>query len=109
MNSTLEYIVQVLRANGLVIEEEITETNYRQVFVNIADEIDSLLYMSLLVEIEEHCGIELPDEMLTENIFYNIDDFVSLLDDEINENQEEKIDVDLLDNATFYENHNIKV
>lgn len=89
MNSKVEYLTQIFISNGLIMENEITENNYRQIFNSIADDIDSLLYISILSEIEEYYCIQLPDEVLMENIFHNIDDFVILLDDEINKKTKE--------------------
>ncbi len=86
MNKEIKYLTQILISNGLITENEIDETNYKQVLNNIADDIDSLLYISILSEIEETHDIELPDEVFTENVFHNIDDFIILLNDEINEN-----------------------
>ncbi len=89
MNSKVEYLTHIFISNGLIMKNEITENNYRQIFNSIADDIDSLLYISILSEIEEYYCIQLPDEVLMENIFYNIDDFVILLDDEINKSTKE--------------------
>lgn len=89
MNSKVEYLAHIFISNGLIMEKEITENNYRQIFNNIADDIDSLLYISILSEIEEYYCIQLPDEVLMENIFHNIDDFIVLLDDEINKREKE--------------------
>ena len=89
MNKEIKYFADVLQSNGLIMEDEITESNYREVFNRIADDIDSLLYMSLLVEIEEYYQVQLPDEVLVENIFYDIDDFIILLNDKINNKPEE--------------------
>lgn len=89
MNSKVEYLAHIFISNGLIMENEITEDNYRQIFNNIADDIDSLLYISILSEIEEYYCIQLPDEVLMENIFHNIDNFIVLLDDEINKRAKE--------------------
>lgn len=89
MNNKVEYLAHIFISNGLIMENEITENNYRQIFNSIADDIDSLLYISILSEIEEYYRIQLPDEVLMQNIFHNIDDFIILLDDEINKSAKE--------------------
>lgn len=89
MNKEIEYLTHILQSNGLIMENEVTENNYREVFNRIADDIDSLLYISLLVGIEEYYQIQLPDEVLEKNIFYDIDDFIILLNDKINNKLEE--------------------
>lgn len=89
MNRKIEYFIDFLHSNDLIMENEVTENNYKEVFNRIADDIDSLLYMSLLVGIEEYYQIQLPDEVLEKNIFYNIDDFIILLNDKINNKLED--------------------
>ena len=89
MNRKIEYFIDFLHSNDLIMENEVTENNYKEVFNRIADDIDSLLYMSLLVGIEEYYQIQLPDEVLEKNIFYNIDDFIILLNATINNTLED--------------------
>ena len=83
MNKNVKYLADIFISNGLITKDEITDENYRQVFDKIADDIDSLLYISILSEVEEYYNIQLPDEVLANNIFHNIDDFIILLNDEI--------------------------
>lgn len=89
MDKNVKYLADIFISNGLITKDEITDENYRQVFDKIADDIDSLLYISILSEVEEYYNIQLPDEVLANNIFHNIDDFIILLNDEIDNKSKE--------------------
>lgn len=43
------------------------------------DSIDSLTYVTVLMEIEENFNITFPDEYLAENVFSNIDSLIGLI------------------------------
>lgn len=90
MDEKLQHIIDILKANGLV-QEEVTQENCVEVIERIATEIDSLLYMSLLVDIEEYYDIVLPEEALGKNVLEDVNDFIILLNDEIN-NKEKEVD-----------------
>lgn len=60
--------MSVCRNNGIDIEDE-----------ESLKEIDSLAYISTIVELEEEFGIEFPDEVLTENIFTDINRLYNIL------------------------------
>lgn len=45
------------------------EKTFEEFLYSIADSIDSLIYISILVEIEERVGLDFPDEALSENLF----------------------------------------
>lgn len=77
-------MIDILVDNNIVSKDEITNENYSDILSNIADGIDSILYMSILVDIEEKYGIELPENVLEKNVFENIDDFISIINDRIN-------------------------
>ena len=47
-------------------------------------DIDSIEYISLIIEIEDSFDIEIPDEFLDGNIFFNIDMLKSLILNMIN-------------------------
>lgn len=84
MDEKLKYMIDILVDNNIVSKDEITNENYSDILSNIADGIDSILYMSILVDIEEKYGIELPENVLEKNVFENIDDFISIINDRIN-------------------------
>lgn len=80
MNEIVTEIIHVLEDNGLVRDNEINEENYKEIIVSIADQVDSLIYISVLVGIEKLYKIELPDELIERNILYDIDSFVAIID-----------------------------
>jgi acyl carrier protein len=41
--------------------------------------LDSVSYMSLLIDVENSFGAEIPDEFLTENLFADIDKFAEII------------------------------
>lgn len=47
-------------------------------------EIDSIKYVAILVEIEKEFDIVIPDEYLNYNAFENINDFINLIEDLVN-------------------------
>lgn len=57
-----EKLYEILEGNGLEYEGEY-----------LVGEVDSLQYMSLMVDIEEEFDIEFPDAFLGENIFSNFE------------------------------------
>lgn len=66
-----EQLLQILDNNGVVIlqEEE-----------HLPLQMDSIQFISIVVQVEEEFGIEIPDECLTVDVLNTFDDFVSLID-----------------------------
>jgi acyl carrier protein len=42
--------------------------------------LDSVSYMSLLVDVENSFGTEIPDEFLTENLFADLEKFAGIIE-----------------------------
>ncbi len=71
----------------MITKEEVTkrcETIFDAIGVNISDKelmgtLDSLQYISALVELETEFGIQFPDDVLVVNIFQDMDGFYELL------------------------------
>lgn len=66
-------------------------------------DIDSVQYISIVVEIEQFLGIVLPDYILMQNEFKDFDAFVSVVYD-VYEHRDEKIDSDKEEATLLYEN-----
>lgn len=50
--------------------------------------MDSITFISIVVEIEEHFAIEVPDDMLLFDYFKNVDDIVSIVQNELSKKSE---------------------
>ncbi len=90
MDKKINEIIEVLVSNNLISKEEITTENYAVILAGIADEIDSLLYISILVDIEERYNIILPEDAMERNVFENIDDFIVCINNKINSKGKEE-------------------
>ena len=66
----------------LIFEDNGVDTND----LNQIKEMDSLQYMTIIVEIEQKYHITLPDYFLDKNFMENYDTFVSALIDYLDEN-----------------------
>jgi len=86
MNQIEKDIIIIMNENNLLNITDINEQNYQKVVSEIANNVDSLLYMTILIEIEDKYGIELPDDALINNILENINDFSMKLSDFIEKN-----------------------
>ncbi len=71
----------------MITKEEVIkrcETIFDAIGVNISDEelmetLDSLQYISALVELETEFGVQFPDDALAMNMFQDMDGFYELL------------------------------
>lgn len=61
-------LINIFEDNGIDVENQ-----------NIISEIDSLVYMTIIVEIEQIFNIVLPDTVLKENVFNDIDGFSNVI------------------------------
>ena len=61
-------LINIFEDNGIDVENQ-----------NIISEIDSLVYMTIIVEIEQIFNIDLPDTVLKENVFNDIDGFSNVI------------------------------
>lgn len=54
-------------------------------YIDLIDdlEMDSITFISIVVEIEAHFGIEVPDDMLQLEKFKCVDDIVSIVENEL--------------------------
>ena len=64
-------------------------------YADLIDDLgmDSITFISIVVEIEAHFGIEIPDQMMLLECFRQVDDIVSIVEKEITqklENPEDK-------------------
>ena len=50
--------------------------------------MDSITFISIVVEIEEHFAVEVPDDMLLFDYFKNVDDIVSIVQNELSKKSE---------------------
>lgn len=75
MNVVEKDIIRILDKNNLLQISEIDEENYVKKVSEVALQIDSLIYISLLVEIEDMYNIELEETTLVGNVFENIHSF----------------------------------
>lgn len=60
-------------------------------YVDLIDDMgmDSITFISIVVEIEAHFGIEVPDDMLLLENFKCVDDVVSIIENELSKKPEE--------------------
>lgn len=61
-------IIDIFIENGINIEDRMVVTD-----------IDSLVYMTIIVEIEQKFNIVLPDTVLSDNVFNDMDGFVNII------------------------------
>ncbi len=78
MDKITANIIEVLQENRL-LDNEVNESNYREEIAAIAENIDSIYYISILISLEEKYQVELPDEFLSENVFVNVDILTSTI------------------------------
>lgn len=73
MNNIKEKLIKIFNDNGVVVisEDEIID-------------VDSLIYISIIVEIEEEFEIEVPDEYLITNQLTCLSEYIELVDNNIN-------------------------
>ena len=59
-------------------------------YVDLIDDMgmDSMTFISIVVEIEAHFGIEVPDDMLLLENFKCVDDIVSIIENELSKKTE---------------------
>ena len=59
-------------------------------YVDLIDDLgmDSITFISIVVEIEAHFGIEVPDDMLLLEKFKCVDDIVSVIENELSKKSE---------------------
>lgn len=67
-------------------------------YVDLADDLgmDSIIFISIVVELEAHFDIEVPDDMLLLEKFRCVDDIVSIVENELSkkpEGSEDLVDV----------------
>lgn len=51
--------------------------------------MDSITFISIVVEIEEHFAVEVPDDILLLENFKSVDDIVSVIENELSKKSEE--------------------
>lgn len=58
--------------------------------VDLIDDLgmDSITFISIVVEVEAHFGIEVPDDMLLLEYFKRVDDIVSVIEQELSKKSE---------------------
>ena len=61
-------IEEILNDNGINVSNKIT-----------ISEMDSIVYMTIIVEIEQQFDIVLPDSVLTSNVLENLDELSDLI------------------------------
>ena len=61
-------------------------------YVDLIEEwgMDSITFISIVVEIEAHFDIEVPDDMLLLENFKCVDDIVSIVENELSKNQSDR-------------------
>lgn len=59
-------------------------------YVDLMDDLgmDSITFISIVVEVEAHFGIEVPDDMLLLKHFKCVDDIVSVIENELSKKSE---------------------
>lgn len=72
-------IVEILIENNAPIDENIEISEVADTLKKIGGEIDSLTYISFLVSLEQRYGVDLPEEVLVDNVFENIDGIVEYI------------------------------
>ena len=61
--------------------------------VNVLDyNIDSISFITFVISVENHYGIEIPDEFLMIDVLLSLDGFVNLVQDQIEERNNTKND-----------------
>lgn len=79
MPDILNDIKKILIDNNVISEVE-AEENFESSVTQVANEIDSFLYLSIIASIEEQYEIELPSAFLSANALENIRDFAAKVD-----------------------------
>ncbi len=91
-NNTLdnikEEVVKILENNGIVVEMK----DDGDAFFDITA-IDSITFISFIVDIENIFGIAIPDELLSLMIIQSLNGFVSVLSELLIENRDTVADV----------------
>ena len=84
----IELISELFRDNGFDID--ILE------YVDLIDDLgmDSITFISIVVEIEAHFDIEVPDEMLMLENFKCVDDIVSIVENELSKKSDKMEAID---------------
>ena len=75
MNKVEKEILSIFEKNGLVDLSKLNEKNYINAISDIALQVDSFLYISLLIEIEDKYDIEFDESTLVDNVFTDIHTF----------------------------------
>lgn len=78
-----EEVVKILENNGVVVQME----NDGDAILDIAD-IDSITFISFIVDIENTFGIAIPDELLSLMIIQSLNGFVCVLSELLIEKRE---------------------
>lgn len=74
----LKDILQLIGDNFLDTSEANGDKSIQSIG-QYAEDIDSILYISILVDIEEKYQIELPDEFMVKNIFLDVKELVDYI------------------------------
>ena len=85
LSSVDKAVIQCMNDIGIIVDEE----DLRCTDVNLLDyDIDSIMFISLLVNIEEKLGISIPDEYLAYEILSSYRGFVTIIKELVANNNE---------------------
>ncbi len=78
----LERLIAALKRATLLPDNTMEIDEYKKCVETMADseELNSMLFVTALVEIEKEFGIEITDDYLVMNIFSSVDNLVDLID-----------------------------
>ena len=72
----MKRIIVILEKNNVTVPGTISEDEDKIIEIQkVASEIDSLTYISILMDIEKEFGIDLQDEALNNNVFLDLPKF----------------------------------
>ena len=80
MKEARQILEQVLKMNGIRVSYLDETRSFTDSLKSISDSIDSLSYISILVQIEEIIGTSFPDEVLSKNMFACPDELLRVID-----------------------------